>query len=220
MNHDLILTDDNSHTLYVKAFEESYHSTHGAIQESRHIFIESGLRSCPYEEIKLLEIGFGTGLNAFMALLEAEQMKKTIHYTALEYYPITTQQAKLLNYPTLLDASREALFLQLHQVPWEESIAITPYFHLTKRVIDFVICKTLPTYNVCFFDAFSPDKQPNMWLQDRFDLLYQYGLDQALLTTYCSKGSVRRTMQSAGFLVERLPGPIGKREILRGRKQL
>lgn len=214
-------TDDGSHTLYVPELDEHYHSTHGAIQESMHVFIDAGLRHCTSEEINLLEIGFGTGLNAFLTLLEAERLQKKIHYTTLELYPVAISNATMLNFSDILDPSRRDSFEQLHTSPWEEWVQVTPFFGLKKRNIDlhhFLLTPQEETFEAIYYDAFAPEKQPEMWRQEIFDRLYAISRDNALLTTYCAKGAVRRMLQAAGFTVVRLPGPPGKREMLRASK--
>lgn len=221
MQHILETTEDGSHTLYVPELDEHYHSTHGAIQESLHVYLESGLGYHKKMEINLLEIGFGTGLNAFLTLLNTEKSKKTIRYTSLERYPVSLDDARMFNYSKLLDPSQEEEFMLLHSSPWEEWIEITPRFHLKKcrmdaSNLDYFQPETL--FDVIYYDAFAPEKQPNMWTQEIFERLYSLSNPGAVVTTYCAKGVVRRMLQSAGYKTERLPGPPGKREILRAVK--
>jgi len=211
-------TADGSDTLYVPEIDESYHSTNGAIQESMHIFINDGLRTCTKKSIKVLEIGFGTGLNTFLTLLEAENTNKTIFYTALELYPVDVSEAVKLNYPEWVDITKKSLFEDIHYSRWNEAVKITDHFTLIKLLTDFTKADFSGKFDVIYFDAFSPEKQPEMWSEELFRKLYAYAEKGAALTTYCAKGAVRRAMQAAGFSVERLPGPAGKREILRARK--
>ena len=214
----VILTEDGSHTLYVKEIDESYHSTHGAVQESTHIFINMGLKAFLSEnEVRVLEIGFGTGLNAYLTLLEAEKIKKPIHYTTLELFPLSVDEALLLNYPEILREDRK-LFEKIHRSSWGEDVDVASFFTLHKIKADFTKYEIQGLYDVIYFDAFSPEKQPEMWAEDGFRKIYEHSVNGAVMTTYCAKGVVRRAMQSAGFVVERLPGPPGKREILRGRR--
>lgn len=220
MNSELLITEDGSHSLYVPEIDESYHSSHGAIQESLHIFIEAGLNKCEKSEIRVLEIGFGTGLNAFLTLIEAERSGKQIHYTSLEKYPVELEKALQLNYPEILAPEKRIFFEQMHTSAWNEEIRITPFFRLRKTETDFTCYIPDNKFDVIFFDAFSPEKQPEMWTQERFGTIFEHCNAGAILTTYCAKGSVRRAMQSAGFIVERLPGPPGKREILRGKRAI
>lgn len=212
----LIQTDDGSHTIYLPSIDETYHSTFGAIQESVYIFIDAALRKCPKQEIELLEIGFGTGLNAYLTMLYAEHNKIKTNYHTLELFPIDDNLVSELNFGSLL--SNRHYFLALHSADWGEAVTISQHFTITKHKVDFTQAISLPHYDICYFDAFSPDKQPDMWQSSRFELLYAYGNPNATLTTYCAKGQVRRNMQKVGFVVERLPGPKGKREILRATK--
>jgi len=218
MNSELLITEDGSHTLFVPAIDECYHSTHGAVQESRHIFIEAGLKQCPKPEIQVLEIGFGTGLNAFLTLIEAERSTKRIHYTSLELYPVDVEKALQLNYPEELAAEKRTLFELMHTTPWNKEAEISPFFTLEKINTDFTQFDFTKMYDLIYFDAFSPEKQPEMWSLEKFETLYAHCNPGAILTTYCAKGVVRRAMQAAGFIVERLQGPPGKRQILRGLK--
>jgi len=211
-------TADGSDTLYVAAIDECYHSTNGAIQESLHIFINDGFRECKNERVKVLEIGFGTGLNAFLTLLESEKTDKNVNYTGIELYPVDISDALKLNYPELTDKSKISEYQQIHQCAWNEAMQITEKFTLTKLLADFTETPFEEKFDVIYFDAFSPEKQPEMWSENLFKKLYLCAENDAILTTYCAKGAVRRAMQAAGFTVERLPGPIGKREILRARK--
>ena len=216
MRSELKITEDGSHTLFVPEIDECYHSLHGAVQESRHIFIEAALKQCPKDE---LEVGFGTGLNAFLALLEAEKSGRRIRFITLEKYPVGLETALQLNFAQELGADK-AMFDKLHQAEWNKSVAITPYYTLEKIEADFTQFQHSTNYDVVFFDAFSPEKQPEMWSEEQFRKIYNHCNDNAVLTTYCAKGIVRRAMQAVGFVVERLPGPPGKREILRATKSI
>jgi len=218
MQTELKLTEDGSHTLFVPGINECYHSTHGAIQESRHIFIEAGLKQCLKPEISVLEIGFGTGLNAFLTLLESERSGAKIKYTSLELYPVEVEKALQLNFPEEIAPEKRQLFELLHTSPWNEETIITPNFSLKKIETDFTQFVFKENFDVVFFDAFSPEKQPEMWSRDLFSMIYANCNHGAILTTYCAKGIVRRAMQEAGFTVERLQGPPGKREILKSLK--
>ena len=230
MKSEIRLTEDGSHTLYVKEIDESYHSSHGAVQESSQIFITNGLKAfvAAYRQVigddsrketvvKVLEIGFGTGLNAYLTLLEATRMKIPVHYTSLELYPLVLEEAFLLNYPEILCADRE-LFEAIHLISWDEMQPVSTYFSLQKIKADFTDYMLQDFYDVVFFDAFSPEKQPEMWAEKGFCDLFDHCNENAIITSYCAKGAVRRMMQSAGFVVERLPGPPGKREVLRGKR--
>ena len=222
MNIEFEITEDGSHTLFVPELNEHYHSTHGAIQESMHVFIDAGLRHCTKSEINVLEIGFGTALNAFLTLLEAEKTSKKVDFTSLELYPLSKDDAGKLNYAELTDPSKKNGFKKLHEVEWEKWNQITLYFSLLKMQVDFSNPSDFypeNKFDVIFFDAFAPEKQPEMWTQEIFDKIYTVSSENAILTTYCAKGIVRRMLQTAGFVAERLPGPPGKREILRAIKK-
>ena len=214
-------TADGSQTLFVPELNEHYHSVKGALTESEHIFIQMGLKHSSVEAPHVLEIGFGTGLNAFLTLLTADTDQRNIHYTTLERYPVTPALIEQLTYPELICPERKDDFQALHQAAWNTDVQLTPYFTLHKVETDFTSYTFPATYVVIYFDAFAPEKQPEMWTQSLFDTLCQQLNPQGILTTYCAKGAVRRMLQAAGFTVERLPGPPGgKREILRATKRL
>ena len=215
-------TDDGSHTLFIPELNEHYHSTNGAIQEANHVFIDTALGHCTKREINVLEIGFGTGLNAFMTMLKADNSNIKIHYTTLELYPITISDSEELNYADIIDKSKKDLFNKLHTVDWEKTNVITPNFSIHKKQSDFSQPAALMFQNnkfdVVYFDAFGPDKQPEMWQGKLFEKIYLSMAPGGILTTYSAKGAIRRLLQSIGFKMERLPGPPGKREMLRGVK--
>lgn len=219
-------TDDGSATLFVPELNEHYHSTKGARTESQHIFIDMGLKASTATSPRVLEIGFGTGLNAWLTLKEAERSCREVHYTGLELYPLAWEMVEQLGYIPSSEQEHDAeLFKQLHTAPWEKEIRLTPHFTLLKQETDANLLKAetdidkLSSFDVIYFDAFAPEKQPEMWSQELFNRLYVLLNNDGILTTYCAKGIIRRMLQAAGFIVERLPGPPGgKREILRARK--
>lgn len=213
------LTADGSSTLFVPALEEHYHSVKGALTESQHIFINMGLSYSKEESPCILEIGFGTGLNAYLTLLESQNKHQKIYYCGIELYPLSWETICRLNYST------DPLLKTLHSSDWGREVEITPNFILQKEQKDFtspsfsLSAFTKDCFDVIYFDAFSPDKQPEMWNTQLFEHLYVSMNKGAILVTYCAKGEVRRMLQSVGFVVERLPGPPGgKREILRATK--
>lgn len=222
---ELKITKDGSHTLFVPEINECYHSTHGAVQESKHVFIQEGFALCAKDAINILEIGFGTGLNAFLTALpphEEEILAQKINYFAIELYPISLEQVLKLNYPEILN-NQQVLFRKIHSSEWNKPVKISENFTLHKIQADFTKINFLQIFphtqfDVIYFDAFSPEKQPEMWSEEMFKKLYLCASENAVMTTYCSKGTVRRAMESVGFSVEKLPGPPGKREILRARK--
>lgn len=215
-------TQDGSSTLFVPELNEHYHSTKGAVTESQHIFIRMGLEHCAVPSPHVLEIGFGTGLNAFLTLLSGERQKRSIHYTGIELYPLDEELVGQLGYPSLIAPEKADLFHALHQAAWNQPTCITSSptpFTLHKIKGDFTQYHFSGAYDVIYFDAFAPEKQPEMWEPALFNRLFSLLNPQGILTTYCAKGVVRRMLQTAGFEVERLPGPPnGKREMLRATK--
>ena len=220
MSLNLEKTDDGSYTLYVPHLDEHYHSVKGALTESRHIFIDMGLRHSNVTEPRILEIGLGTGLNCFLTFLAAEETGKKIHYTGIERYPLNEETLRKLDYPTIINQGHETDYYAIHQAPWGRDVELSPKFTLHKIEGDFTSYPFDGKYDIIYFDAFAPEKQPEMWEQSLFDMLYNVLNEGGILTTYCAKGVVRRMLQSAGFTVERLPGPPrGKREILRATRR-
>jgi tRNA U34 5-methylaminomethyl-2-thiouridine-forming methyltransferase MnmC len=225
-----VATEDLSYTLYSEQFGEHYHSVFGARSEAMHVFIEAALRCALANRmpanisaqanaptaapggLSVLEVGFGTGLNAWLTALEAERSGCLIAYETLELFPLEPSQVEQLY--------QVPLFLSIHKAPWEHPARITPHFELTKRQVDFLSCPLGGPYDVVYFDAFSPNVQPQMWSGELFGKLYRAMVPGGVLTTYCVKGDVRRAMQQAGFITEKIPGPKGKREILRAHKPL
>lgn len=213
-------TEDGSATLYVPELNEHYHSVKGARTESQHIFIDMGLKASAAPRPHVLEIGFGTGLNALLTLEEAEREQRPVCYTGIELYPLSWPEVDALEY------SHNPLFEQLHQARWEVNVPVTPCFTLRKVQADvetisgerLLLIHHSP-FDVVYFDAFAPEKQSGMWQEEVFRAIHSAMSTGGVLTTYCAKGSVRRLLQAVGFKVERLPGPPGgKREILRGKK--
>ena len=217
----IISTEDGSDTLFVPEMNEQYHSIHGAMAESRHIFINCGFNFFSnHPVIKVLEIGFGTGLNCLLTALEATMSNIYTCYYAMENYPLPAELVRRLNYPVLTGREGSEIFSGIHEAPWDEKIMITPGFELLKLRDDFTksSLEEIQGVEVVYFDAFGPEKQPEMWETELFRKLNQVMKEGGLLMTFSAKGSVRRSLQAAGFEVERLPGPSGKREILRAFK--
>jgi len=208
-----LITEDGSHTVFSEKFGEHYHSLHGAIQESRHIFINAGLKACPTGDLRILEIGFGTGLNALLSYLESLEGSRVIDYVALEPYPLDLDKIAELNYAEELGSPEE--FLIMHNSKWGEWIEITHSFNL-KKIKGALRGEALEgPFDLIDFDAFSPQVQPELWTEQIFRKLAIVCAPGAILTTYSAKGDVRRALEAVGFEVERLPGPRGKREIIR-----
>ncbi|WP_115900146.1 tRNA (5-methylaminomethyl-2-thiouridine)(34)-methyltransferase MnmD [Tenacibaculum gallaicum] len=216
MKREIIITSDGSTTIHLPDWNEQYHSKHGAIQEAYHVFIRNGLRYVDAKSISVLEIGFGTGLNCFITLLEAG---KKVDYVGVEAYPVAKEEVEKLNYVVELEAQdKETLFEKIHEVSWEEKQDITPDFSLTKRKQFFAEITDENYFDLIYFDAFGAKVQPNLWTEDIFKIMFAALKPEGVLVTYSAKGSVRRAMQAVDFDVERLPGPPGKREMLRATK--
>ncbi|AMM51178.1 SAM-dependent methyltransferase [Rufibacter sp. DG15C] len=215
-------TRDGSTTLFVPELNEHYHSVHGALQESLHVFIKMGLEDALTRTatVRILEVGFGTGLNALLTLQHTLATKAEVVYDTLEKYPLSMEMVNQLGFdkfilnPELLD-----FFTPLHAEPWEQPVAITPQFMLRKLETDLEAFAPAPeSYNLVYFDAFAPEKQPHLWTDAIFQKMYDALAPGGTLVTYCAKGSFKRSLKAAGFKVEALPGPPGKREMTRGGK--
>jgi len=221
-NNTLFLktTADGSHTLLLPEMNEHYHSVNGAVQESIHVYLEAGFNQCRKSEIRVLEMGFGTGLNALLTAIAAEHQKIKVVYTGLEKFPLPQEIINRLNYseiPAIKGSTSNLLFQSIHQVNWGKLVSINPYFMLEKIQTDFREFNFPDKYDVVYYDAFAPDKQPEVWSQELFDNIFSAMNQGGIITTYCAKGISRRMLQQAGFSVERIPGPPGKREMLRGK---
>lgn len=218
-----IITKDGSHTISIPELGVTYHSHHGAIQESLHVFINAGLlASDAFREpgMTILEMGFGTGLNALLTLTETEKTKRAVHYTAIELFPLLDEEINKLNYCEQLGKPElESAFKQLHTCEWEKKVAITDYFTINKKRINLIDYADDQQVNLIYFDAFAPTAQPELWTKDIYKKLFAMLSPKGILVTYCSKGEVRRNMQAAGFTIEKIPGPPGKREMVRAIKK-
>lgn len=220
MKRVFMITEDGSQTVYLPEMDEHYHSIHGAIGESLHIYIEQGLLFAGRKALSVLEIGFGTGLNAFLAYGYAQRENLNIDYCSLEKYPLTEQEYRLLNYPDIIFSEYASTFNHLHEAEWDKTVKISDNFNLNKVQTDLLTFQfdEIPKYDVVFYDAFAPSKQPDMWSDDILHKVAASVKKDGVFVTYCAKGSVRRTLMNAGFTMERIPGPKGKKEILRGKK--
>ncbi len=218
-DNPVVLSNDGSHTIYSSRFSEHYHSTYGAIGESKHIFIEAGLK--PLTDVKstinIFEVGFGTGLNALLTFEYALKNNFTVNYWAVEAFPVDRNIVTRLNYTELLNIEPE-IFAAMHRTK-DKPVAITPFFKLTV-VSDTLQNIMLPEqfFDLIYFDAFSPEVQPEMWHVSCFDKIYKATKKDGILTTYSCKGTVKRALKAAGFSIKKLPGPPGKREFLRATK--
>ena len=219
MKRNVITTSDGSKTISIEGWNEQYHSKHGAIQEAYHVFIKHGLNLFRNRTVKILEIGFGTGLNALISWKEATNLEIDIHYTGIEAYPVTMEEFGQLNYISRLDApDYEAGFRLMHSSPWGMTIDIAADFRLCKRQQDFKDIEDKDDFDLIYFDAFGAQVQPELWTMEIFQKMYGALKTHGVLVTYAAKGDVRRAMQTVGFQVERLQGPPGKREMLRATK--
>jgi tRNA U34 5-methylaminomethyl-2-thiouridine-forming methyltransferase MnmC len=219
----LFITEDGSHSVLSEAFGITYHSTHGAIQETQHVFIDAGLKYAVGQgltELAILEIGFGTGLNAFMTFLEAQRLGVKIDYSTFEVYPLSMEQVFQLNYVEKLGAHHvKDSFETLHTGQWGETIPLSNTFNFTKMLADFDQIQHENSFDIIYFDAFAPQAQPHLWETEMMQKMYNALKNKGILTTYCAKGEVKRTLKSVGFTIEKLAGPPGKREMTRAIKK-
>lgn len=222
MDLELITTADGSSSIFVPELNEHYHSTFGAIAESQHIFIKAGFRSkaTPSAEINILEVGFGTGLNAFLTFLETIPDQYKINYTSIEPNILGKAITDKLNYASILNPSETHLFNRMHEAPWNEVVSFNSYFSLEKLKGNLENIQ-LPEkrFDLIYFDAFGPAVQPELWTEEVFKKIFEATAEGGILVTYSAKGSVRRALKAAGFSTEKLPGPTGKREITRAIKK-
>ncbi|MBL7779293.1 MAG: tRNA (5-methylaminomethyl-2-thiouridine)(34)-methyltransferase MnmD [Chitinophagales bacterium] len=222
---ELLITKDGSHTLHSPQFNEIYHSRHGAIQESKHVFIAQGLEyaltAFDSQELNIFEVGFGTGLNALLTMLHADKRYLKLHYETIELYPLSIETIKQLNYTTQLGFEFcYGPYHTLHLCRWGETHTVTPQMSFKKLQLSLQQA-SLPEnhFHLIYFDAFAPQHQPEMWTVEVFEKMYKSLCTGGVLVTYCSKSAVQRNMRSAGFEIEKLQGPPGKREMIRAHKK-
>lgn len=220
MQKFILVTEDGSHTIAIPELGVSYHSKHGAIAESRHVFIEAGLAYAVQQNkltsIRIFEMGFGTGLNALLSYQFATAHKVPINYTGIELHPLVAAEYEALNYGTQLNA--EAIFLKLHTCSWNQEQILSPHFSMVKWQQSLLDFSSQKKFDLIYFDAFSPTDQPELWTAAVFGNLITLLNRNGILVTYCSKSIVRKAMQEVGFIVEKIPGPLGKREMVRAKK--
>ncbi|MCX2744694.1 tRNA (5-methylaminomethyl-2-thiouridine)(34)-methyltransferase MnmD [Mangrovivirga sp. M17] len=220
----LIKTEDGSHSLYNEDLNETYHSQHGAYNESTHVFIKQGLKYFYFEhfpkQIKILEIGFGTGLNALLTVKELGLLPNVkINYTTLEPYPLTKEIVEGLNYTDLdMLESYKDQFYKIHEAEWGENVEITDRFTINKQKLKLQDFNSEEKYDIIYFDAFAPNKQGELWEYDILEKVAQMMARPSCLVTYCAKGQFKRDLASLDMVVETLPGPPGKKEMVRGVK--
>lgn len=219
MKREIIQTLDGSTTIHIEEWDECYHSKHGAIQEAEHVFIKNGLSLFKNKSIAILEIGFGTGLNAFITYLESSKMNQIIHYEGVEAYPISAQELASMNYVKELNAeSNRAVYEKMHQCKWEEEALLGEQFTLIKRKQFFHEIEDVNCFDLIYFDAFGYRVQPELWSTAIFKKMYDALTPNGVLVTYAARGVVKRSMIEVGFTVEKLAGPPGKREMFRAIK--
>ena len=219
MKREIIQTLDGSTTIHIAEWDECYHSKHGAIQEAQHVFIKNGLSLFPDRNVSILEIGFGTGLNAFITFLESKKRNQSIDYVGVEAYPISADEILSMNYVEELNAvEQSSIFDTMHQSNWEEKIILDDDFTLTKRKQFFEEINDENKFDLIYFDAFGYRVQPELWSTAIFEKMYKALKPNGVLVTYAARGVVKRSMIEVGFTVEKLAGPPGKREMFRATK--
>ncbi len=222
MTQSILTTEDNSHTVFSQHFGAQYHSRHGAIEESMHVFISAGLfkfYSQGKKSISIFEMGMGTGLNVLLTYLEAEELNLEINYQTVESHPVEMDLVHKLNYAEVLNRSNSNKFLKdLHTSPWEESTALTERFKIRKSKSSIESYTFHQKVDLIYFDAFAPSCQPELWTAELHQKLYDNLNKGGILVTYCTQGAFRRNLVSLGYQIERLNGPGRKREMLRATK--
>jgi len=220
MKREVILTADGSKTIYIQEMDENYHSTNGAFQEAMHVFIQNGIRTrISNDEITVFEMGFGTGLNALLTLVEAVNSNRTINYIGIEAYPVESELIKEINYEKLVDEQFTEYFSMMHSLSWEQKHILHPNFTFQKihlKIQDYQPLNS--SVDLIFFDAFGPKVQKEVWTIDVLKKMHDMLKPNGILVTYCAMGQMKRDLKSLGFKVEGLPGPPGKREMTRAVK--
>lgn len=208
--------------MYSAHFDATYHSIHGAVIESDHVFIKNGLlfqfENLNQHELHILEMGFGTGLNAFLTYITSKNLQLKINYHSIEAFPVLTNDALTLNYSESYSEEEQYFFRKLHECEWNKDVHISDNFNLHKHQCLLDNFKSDLKFDVIYYDAFSPTDQPELWTTDVFKKMYDLLTDKGILVTYCAQGQMKRNMKEAGFLVKPLPGPPGKREMTRAIK--
>jgi tRNA U34 5-methylaminomethyl-2-thiouridine-forming methyltransferase MnmC len=219
LKRSIIQTRDGSTTIHIEGWDECYHSRFGAIQEAQHVFIKNGLSLFENKSISILEIGFGTGLNAFITFLESQKLNQTIDYVGVEAYPVSADEVVSMNYISKLNAENESeIFKKMHQCNWNEQIILRADFLFTKRQQFFADINDVEMFDLIYFDAFGFDVQPELWSTSIFQKMYDALKPKSVLVTYAARGVVKRSMIEVGFTVEKMEGPPGKREMFRAKK--
>lgn len=220
LEREILHTHDGSTTIHIKDWDECYHSKFGAIQEAQHVFIKNGLSLFHNQSVSVLEIGFGTGLNAFITFLESRKLQLIIDYAGIEAYPISHEEVKNMNYVTELKAESDiAIFEKMHSCHWEERINLESDFNLIKRKQFFHEIKDIESFDLIYFDAFGYRVQPELWTLEIFKIMFRALKKKGVLVTYAARSIIKKNMIEAGFKVEKLQGPPGKREMFRAFKE-
>jgi tRNA U34 5-methylaminomethyl-2-thiouridine-forming methyltransferase MnmC len=214
----ILTTADGSHTIYIPELNEHYHSIHGAVQESTYIFIINGFETCEADPLNIFEVGFGTGLNALLTAIKSCKGSREVNYTSVEKYPIDENIIRALNYPDFTGDEGKEIFNSIHSSPWNTRMKICKNFTLTKVKGDFTSEPLTGNYDLIYFDAFGPDKQPEMWTREIFTSIAAVTNKNGIFVTYSAKGEVKRNLRFCGFNVSLLQGPPGKRHIIRAVK--
>jgi tRNA U34 5-methylaminomethyl-2-thiouridine-forming methyltransferase MnmC len=212
-------TTDGSHTIFVPQLNEHYHSIHGAVQESTHIFINSGFRFSKADPLHIFEVGFGTGLNALLTAIFSIDGNREVYYTSIEKFPLESEVINSLNHHQFAGDAGLEIYKSIHSAAWNSKVIICKNFHLTKIMGDFTIDSLPGMFDLIYFDAFGPDKQPEMWTSEMFAKIASATNKEGILVTYSAKGEVKRNLQACGFEVSLIPGPPGKRQIIRAIKK-
>lgn len=218
MKVELTTTADSSDTLYVPALDEHYHSIYGAWQESVHVFIKEGFLKIRKPSIAVFEMGFGTGLNALLTMIEAVKHGIEVTYHSIDLHPLNEDIINQLNHKKFIDQNFHSSVNRIYRCTWGRPVPIVRNFHLTKIKADLLSYHFTAEYDLVYYDAFGPEKQPELWQTSLFQKIFQSMIPEGLLVTYAAKGQVRRNLEDAGFRVNRIPGPRGKREMIRARK--
>jgi tRNA U34 5-methylaminomethyl-2-thiouridine-forming methyltransferase MnmC len=214
----IIVTADGSHTIFVPELNEHYHSVHGAVQESEFIFIRNGFDTCKACPLNIFEVGFGTGLNAFLTAIKSSNGIREVKYTTIEKFPLSEEITSSLNYVHFTSEKGTDIFRHIHSAPWDTDIRICRNFTIHKIKGDLTSLSLPGVYDLIYFDAFGPDKQPEMWSPEVFASIGAATIKDGVFITYSAKGEVKRNLRAAGFEVKLLPGPPGKRQIIRAVK--
>lgn len=221
---ELIVTDDGSHSLYLPGLKETYHSFHGALQESQHVFVKAGLEYFTMQSgkpaVKVLEVGFGTGLNTLLTADWASEKRLEVEMESIEAYPLPLTMVHKLNYPQLMNSTAaQSWFNNIHEAAWNKLTSIHAFF-LLRKINNELESQELPSacYDVVFYDAFAPNKQAELWEKELLSRVHESQTPNGVFVTYCAKGQLKRDLKEIGYSVETLPGPPGKKEMVRATK--